>query len=84
MRYFGKQGPQCKPADRRAESKYSSQARLMAHSVLFGRVTASAVRWLGLGVAIICLMAVIYSLGNLHGSHAGKMRDPASAVMIRH
>ena len=57
MRYFGKDGLQCRPVVR-GQGGPAYTCRLVARSVLFGRVPRRMVLWLGMGV-----MAATITLG---------------------
>ena len=82
MRYFGKEGPQCRPVCDCAQNS-RQKARLLARSVLFGRVPRKTVMWLGMGEMVFTFTLVILCLNsslkcNVDDFH----RDMTTSVLI--
>ncbi len=80
MRYFGKDGCQCRPICQDAHGK--DKARLLARSVAFGRVPRRAVMWLGLGVMAITLGLGVWCFTTPAINGPGIAHDLPAAIMI--
>jgi hypothetical protein len=82
MRYYGKEGPQCKlPIEE--ECCGVERCRHAARAVLFGRVPRSVVIWLGLGIVATALTMGILSVSFLSGGGRPHVSDVGSAISIR-
>ena len=82
MRYFGKDGPQCEFVCRQGVGR-AQRARLMARSLLFGRVPRRMVMWLGLGVMVFSLTLGILCLGSMQTGPENLHRDMSPTLLIR-
>ena len=82
MRYFGKDGPQCDFVCQEGLSR-ARRARLMARSLLFGRVPRRMVMWLGLGMMVFSLTLGILCLGSMQTTPDNIHRDLSPSLLIR-
>jgi len=82
MRYYGKEGPQCKlPIEE--ECCGVERCRNAARALLFGRVPRGVVLWLGLGLMVTALTMGFWGLSALSdGSRPLMVRDMGSAIRI--
>ncbi len=83
MRHYGKDGMQCRPVVEHASGK-AEACRLVARSVLFGRVPRSVVVWLGVGVTLASLLIGVLCLSSVDCSYTTNFhRDMTSSLLIR-
>jgi len=83
MRHYGKEGQQCRPMVDHATGK-ADACRLVARSVLFGRVPRHAVMWLGMGVMLASLVVGVLCVASFDKDYSPDFhRDAKSSVMIR-
>jgi hypothetical protein len=86
MRYFGKEGAQCRPGWRKENEgldKAPSKCRQMARAVLFGRVPKAVVLSLGLG-ALAFMLALALICGTAFKQESPSLvRDMKSAVSVK-
>jgi len=86
MRYFGKDGAQCRPGWRKGGEgvdKAPSKCRQMARAVLFGRVSKAAVLSLGLGVLAFMLAISLICVTSFKQESPRLVRDLQSAVSVK-
>ena len=81
MRYYGKEGPQCRlPIEEACHGV--ERCRNAARALLFGRVPRGVVLWLGLGLMVTALTMGFWGLSALSGSSPSYVRDVGSAIRI--
>ena len=82
MRYYGKEGPQCKlPIEE--ECRGVERCRQAARAVLFGRVPRGVVMWLGLGIVATALTMGLLSVSFLGDGGRPHVSDVGTAISIR-
>ncbi|MCB2189959.1 MAG: hypothetical protein KQI62_00245 [Deltaproteobacteria bacterium] len=81
MRYYGKEGPQCKLTIEE-ECSGVEKCRKAAHAVLFGRVPRGVVLWLGLGLMFTVITMGLWGLTALSGGNRPFVQDMGSAIRI--
>jgi hypothetical protein len=83
MRHYGKEGTQCQLVVDHASGK-AETCRLVARSVLFGRVPRNVVMWLGMGVMLTSLFLGALCITSLEEDYSPDFhRDASSSLMIR-
>jgi hypothetical protein len=83
MRHYGKEGTQCRLVVDHATGK-AQACRLVARSVLFGRVPRKAVMWLGMGVVLTSLLLGALCITSFRADYSPDFhRDASSSLLIR-
>ncbi len=83
MRHYGKEGKQCRLVVDHATGK-ADACRLVARSVLFGRVPRNVVMWLGMGVILTSLLLAALCITSFNSDYSPNFhRDAPSSLLIR-
>ncbi|MFH1036155.1 MAG: hypothetical protein V1806_16760 [Pseudomonadota bacterium] len=82
MRYFGKDGAQCRPPSLDAPTRVG-RCRKLGRAVLHGRVPRSSVMLMGVAVTVIGLSLCFWSYVCVSEGGRGPLRDAAAAMSIR-